>query len=1064
MKRKLLCTLWCMVVLPALAFAQEATITGTITDVDGQPLIGANVLVEELVIGAATDLTGRYSFQVPANQVLGQTVTLRAGYIGFSPQTRTVTLTAGSHTEDFQLDSDLLKLDEVVVTGVSEATPTKKLAFTVAKVDATQLEQVPASNPLGAMQGKVAGAAVVQNTGQPGDALSVRLRGSTSITGTSQPLYIVDGVILGANQVDFDALDIDNIEIVKGAAASSLYGSRAQNGVVQITTKRGSTIPLNQTRVTFRGEYGVSDVNAGPKPNLAHDLQTDGSGNFLNADGVKNTCATCLPNGYGPGTIQNKNEQGAAFYNTPYQGTLHNAFDQFFNPGDNSTVYVGVSQNSAKTNFLASFSRTEEGGSLWGLQGYKRNSVRVNLDHRIASNLTFSSSGFYSNSESDGMQGSIGSVSRFNPFFGIMFTNPLVNLEQRDPDTGSLKVQADPLAVEENPLYLIENTNINNERSRILGNFRARYSPIDWLNVEGNFSYDRSDRDGAEFYDIGFESIDPDDVNNGRVERFNWIAEAINADATASFRKQFNRLTTRAQVKAQLERVDSFSESVVGSDLAAVSIPDLSNVKGEKRVSNYKSTIKSEGYFITGGIDYADKYIADVLFRRDGSSLFGSDERWQNYYRISAAWRLAEEPWWFAPNLFNEFKLRFSLGTAGGRPGFEAQYETFALSDGSLTKNTLGNSKLKPELQTEQEFGVDFTIKDRVFVELVYAGAEIKDQLLLVPLPGFFGFSAQWRNAGTLETDTWEASVNWNVLNQRDMSLDMGFVFDRTRQKITEFDSNAFRGGPETAFYYRKGERLGAMYGNRWMASTSDLSGNLQGTDASWAVNDDGYLVPVGQGNSYTDGVAKQLWGTNVEIGGQSYRWGIPVKYVGSDGSDFVQIGDVLPDFNLGLNATYRYKGFNIYMLWNAQVGGDVYNFTKQWSYRDGRAQDQDQSAKADGMKKSTTYYEVLYDATAKNTHFVEDGTYVKLRELSLGYTFNRRQLTQWFGNALNQVSINVIGRNLLTFSDYTGIDPEVGDSGGGANSTGGDATLYRVDNFSYPHLRTFRVKLEVQF
>ncbi len=1059
----------CALLFPGLAGAQSI-ISGTVTDEAGEPLIGANVLIESLVIGASTDLDGNYTFQVPA-QHTGQSLELTARYIGFTDQARTITLTTGVMTEDFSLAVDLLQLDEVVVTGVSEATPRKKLAFTVSQVDSEDITLAPASNPVASIQGKVAGVAVQASSGAPGDAVSVRLRGATSITGTNQPLYIVDGVVLGANQVDIDALDIANVEIVKGAAASSLYGSRAQNGVINITTRRGTSIPLNQTRVTIRNEYGISSVAKSLKANTSHDLKVDGSGNFLNNDGEKNTCATCLPNGYGPGTLQDTNPHGAAFFDNPYQGTLYNAFDEFFDPGNTWTNYVGISQNSSKTNFLASFTNVVEQGAIRGFSGLERRNVRVNLDHRIRPNLTLSTSGLYSQSTNDAVQSDLASDSFFNPFFGLMFTNPLVNLAEED-ETGKLKIQADPLSVEENPLYLIENSDLEQKRSRILGNFRARYSPLAWLDLESNFSYDRSDRDELEFYDIGFESVDPSSVNDGRIERRNALSEAINYDLTVSLRKRFGNFTTRGQLKAQVEDFDGFSEFVIGTDIVTLGISDLSNVEteGTKNIGNGTSTVRSEGYYATAGLDYADKYILDVFFRYDGSSLFGTEERWQPYYRGSAAWRISEESFWPANNPVTELKLRASIGTAGGRPRFQAQYETLSLVNGQLSKSTLGNVSLKPELQTEMEFGLDVGILDRVFLELVYADTKVEDLLLAVPLAGYFGFTSQWRNAGDLASNTFEASLNANLYNSRTTNFEVGIIFDRTRQEITDFKSNPYLGGPESLFYYRKNEILGSMYGNKFITDLSDLPA---GADASYFdVNDDGYVVPVGQGNSYTSGAGPDgtlggkddLWGTTVKVGEKSYRWGIPVKfYDEANETDQVQIANALPDFSLGLNTTFRYRGFNLYMLWGAQIGGDVYNFTKQWSYRDGRAGDQDQGGKEEGRKKSTTYYEVLYDATAKNNHFVEDATYLKLRELSIGYRFNQQQLSRIFGNVLHSVSASIIGRNLLTFTSYSGFDPEVGD---GTDSAGNsvDPTLYRVDNFNYPPFRTIRAKLEFQF
>jgi len=1056
---------------PQISSAQSV-ISGTVTDDTGEPLIGANVLIESLVIGASTDIEGNYSFQVPSENE-GQDLELTARYVGFTDQVRTITIESGIMTEDFVLLVDLLQLDEVVVTGVSEATPRKKLAFTVSQVDSEDLNLAPGSNPLSSLQGKVAGVSVLSSSGSPGARVGVRLRGSTSISESSEPLYIVDGVVLGANQVDIDALDIESIEIVKGAAASSLYGSRAQSGVINITTQRGTAIPLNQTRVTIRNEFGISGLAKSLQANTSHDWMVDGSGNFLDSDGAVNSCDTCLPNGYGPGATQETNPHGAAFYDNPYQGTLYNAFDELFDPGNTWTNYVGISQNSSKTNFLASFTNVEEQGSIIGLSGLQRTSFRVNLDHRIKPNLTASASGFYSLSSNDGLTGVIGSGSFINPFFGLMFTNPLVSLSAMDPNTGEVKIMADPLSVEENPIYVVQNTDISRKRSRLLGNFRSRWSPLDWLDVEGNFSYDRLDRDQSEFYDIGYQTIDPSSVNNGRIERRNYLVESTNYDLTVSFREQFGNFATRGQLKSQIELYDWFSEGITGTNLVTAGINDLSNVKqfcgeegcdsGTRDFGNTRQSTRSEGYYATAGLDYMDKYIVDILYRRDGSSLFGAEERWQSYYRGSLAWRISEEAFWPAGNPITELKLRASQGTAGGRPRFEAQYETLSLSNGSLSKSTLGNAFLKPELQTELELGLDIGVLDRIFIELVYADTKVEDLLLGVPLPGFYGFGSQWRNAGSLSTNTIEASVNANLINSRDMSLNIGMIFDRTRQEISSFNSNPFLGGPQGLFFFREGNIMGAMYGNEFIRDLSRLpSGVDQGL---FDINDEGYVVPVGEGNSYTSGPGPDgviggmddLWGTMVTVGDDTYRWGIPIKYFDEKNeTDQVLIGTGLPEFNLGFNSTFSYKGFQLYMLWGAQIGGEVYNFTRQWSYRDGRNADQDQRGKADGDKKSTTYYETLYDATAKNNHFVEDGSYLKLRELSIGYTLDRQLLSRVFGDVLHSISASIIGRNLITFSDYSGFDPEVGAEP--------DPTLYRIDSFNYPALRTIRAKLEFQF
>jgi TonB-dependent SusC/RagA subfamily outer membrane receptor len=265
--------------------AQRSTISGSVIDENGAPLAGANVILEDLILGASTDLNGQYSIVVPRRAVRGQPVLLQTEYVGYKRQERSIPLSGGAQTQDFQLERDLLKLNEVVVTGVAEATPTRKLAFSVSTLDESMLLEAPGSSAIESMQGKIAGASIIRNSGAPGEAYSVRLRGSTRITGNVSPLFIVDGVILGADNVDIDALDLESVEIAKGAAASSLYGARAQNGVVNIRTRRGTSLSLNQTRITIRNEFGFNDLAKKRVANRSHNFRQNEASQFLDATG-----------------------------------------------------------------------------------------------------------------------------------------------------------------------------------------------------------------------------------------------------------------------------------------------------------------------------------------------------------------------------------------------------------------------------------------------------------------------------------------------------------------------------------------------------------------------------------------------------------------------------------------------------------------------------------------------------------------------------------------------------------------------------------------------------------
>jgi len=229
-------------------------------------------------------------------------------------------------------------------------------------------------------------------------------------------------------------------------------------------------------------------------------------------------------------------------------------------------------------------------------------------------------------------------------------------------------------------------------------------------------------------------------------------------------------------------------------------------------------------------------------------------------------------------------------------------------------------------------------------------------------------------------------------------------------------------------------------------------------------VNDDGYVVWVGAGNSYTDGIAKTLWGTRsiiTDARGLTYEWGVPIKFDnGTTDYHFNKIGSIVPDFNLSFNTSFRWKNLSVYGLLDAQIGGDVYNMTNQWGLREWKLKDADQAGKPEGLKKPTLYYSRLYDTRSANSHFVEDATYLKIREVSLRYAFNQRALRPIFGSVLNRLTLGVIGRNLFTFTDYSAYDPEVGIAGG----QGGSSALSRFDSYGYPNFRIVSGVVELEF
>jgi hypothetical protein len=779
-----------------------------------------------------------------------------------------------------------------------------------------------------------------------------------------------------------------------------------------------------------------------------HYYQTDATGQYLNAAGQVPTCAADLD----PVACQEFRRTQRAprpiyqrFQDVPYLDPVYDQVDRFFDPGQFFKNSINIAQNGERTNWFLSLVNSREDGVVLNSGAYQQNDVRLNLDHKPRENLSLSFSGYHSRSNRDQLYG--------DTFFDLINQAPDVDLRTPDPDGTPYAYQRDPEGREENPLYVLYTEDDRRKRARTQGSLEARFSPFGWLSLDGNVSYDRSDRRNAFFLDQGVKTEGFATGGLGEIESFSGTTSAINAAVSANLIGRRGLLTARSTFRALMERENNDLTTAEGSDLVAPGVRGLENAR-QRFVESSVEEIRSNGYLGTIGFDWDGRYILDGLVRRDGSSLFGPEEQWNTYYRVSGAWRLAEEPWWPAPS-FGEFKLRASRGTAGGRPSFADQFETFGFTTGGgLVKQTLGNRFLKPELATETEVGLDLIFRDRYSLQLSYAKSVVEDQLVEIPLAGFYGFTEQWQNAGTVEGNTVEATLEAQIVRRPDVTWRLGLVADRSRNRITEFDRACFQ--TATIAFRCAGETLGAMYGFKFLADPSELPADAQARMSEFQVNDEGVLVWVGPGNSYTEGEAERLWGTSTTIGTTNYGWGMPITLRDATGSAaVVNIGDGNPDFHFGISNNVTWRDLSFYALVDANVGGQAYNQTRQRMYQWGRHADVDQTGKPQELKKPVDYYVNLYAANDPTDYFVEDAGFVKLRELSVAYAVPTAWLARLGNMGVEGMRLSLIGRNLLTFTDYKGYDPEVS---GSANP------LVRIDSFDYPRYRTITGSVEITF
>jgi len=1028
-----------------LLYAQTKNLTGVVTSSeDGSTVPGASIMVKGTTLGTITDIDGNFTLKVPDDAK-----TLLVSFVGM----KTIEVPIGNqNTFNITLTPDVFGLDEVVVAGVASSTPRKKLSISVGSVGEDELKEVPATSAASALQGKVSGVTIVKANGNPGSAASIRLRGATALYGSQQPLIIVDGVMLEGTLQDINADDISNIEVVKGAAASALYGSRAGNGVIVITTKRGKGLASGETVVTVRNEYGNSAL-AKKMPVAEHHfykLQADWASEkrYTKYLGVvtygDNPATDTDPNLLGTLVSGGRLTDDDHYMDNPF-GVVYDQLGDFYTGGNYYTNYVSVAANMDKTKFLVAFENSDQQGIIFGVSGYKRKNFRLNVDHRFSDKFSFTTSNLIAKSQTD--NSSI-------DFFSLMQLQPDMNLHAKNPDGSDYRLRVDQFGTTTNPFYPIANVTNTAYRNRILSSYGFTYNPADWMSVEGQYSFERQDNYTDYMEPKGFLTLDSYETGGtgGNMWKRSTQQLAQVLQFTGNFNKQFGDWTTKAKLSYLYEDNHYESFRTDGRTFSVAGIPQF-DVMDQATATNTSDEhdIRAENIFGILDFDYKSKYIGSFLYRYDGASQFGANERWNPYFRASGAYRITED---FPINGISELKIRAAYGTSGNRPPWNAQYETFNIAGGTPVKNQLGNKNLKPSKIVEREVGLNMEFLKKFEFEFVYSKTDAEDQFWPVPLPASQGYKTQWQNMGTLTSDVYEASLGARLIEKKDFRWKMNITFDRVRQKVTKLNVAPFttgaRGnsGDPGVMYIKEGAIFGSMYGEYFLRSMDDMKTQInmlsETTYAGKSIDDytqnsDGYIIPKGTEGTYLE---------------------LPVKKLDADGNpETVQIGDANPDFNMGITNTFSWKGFDFYVLLDWKQGGDIYSLTNQWMYRDNRAAAMDQFGKPENQKKTYDYYKALYNVNTYNNHFVEDGTYLKVREMSLYYSVSNTVLNRVFNGFFKEFKVGVIGRNLLTFTNYSGYDPEVGSSEGN-----GDNTIQAWDEFAYPNFRTFTGTVEFKF
>jgi TonB-linked SusC/RagA family outer membrane protein len=945
------------------------TLSGKVTESSGTPAIGVSIQIKNTSLGTITDFEGLYNFKV--NLASGD-YTLIFRSIGLT--TKEVNVSLGSQTEvqtEVVMTTDILGLDEIVITGTGALTEKKQLGNTIASISGIEIAQSGAVDITGGLSGKLAGIQVSQNSGDPAAGISVRLRSASTVNGSSDPLYIIDGVIVNNNSTDvlntssvvqnrlsdISPQDIERIEVIKGAAAAAIYGSRASNGVVQIFTKKGKTgepVITVSTSINFNSLRKKRDYNEEPFDWASSDT-----------------------------SILDK---------VPV--TRYDYQDMVFQSSIGTDNYVSMSGGTENTDYFASFSYLKNEGILKSTD-YERQGGRIRINQVINDWASASFGTYFSTSKSQD-QPNGGYVAGILPT--ILFANNTI--DPRPDGDGNYPT----MTFYPNILEYINTFDFNQRNNRIISDLQINLKPLDGLKVDYTLGYDNSESIGNTYIPIGTTTI-----ALGSASTTSITTKQYNSDINASFNKYLTdaiESTTSAGFSWQSD--ETLYRTISGSGLAL----GVRTTDGAASISTDESRSERSfwGGFLQQTFGFSEKLFVTGAIRLDGASVFGKDERNQFYPKASMSYLLSEEDFWddnFG-NTINSFKLRAAWGQAGNLTAigpFDRLSNYAAISidgnSGLIAPTRLGNADLKPERQTELEFGIDMGLfNNRIGLELSYYEQDIEDLLLARTLSPTTGFGSRVENIGTMTNKGFEALITATPIQKDDFSWSITGTFSTNKNEVNNIEGEQFGIGNFGFSVAKNGQPLGVFY------------------QGYYARNPDGSLLLTPTGLPQREKGSYDADGNPVaERDANGQPTGANLSKV---------IGDPNPDFVASLTNELNYKDFTFRMQFDAVQGVDVLSWDTRMFYRFGGGPETGRELRGEIPRGTGAAKFGIAES------YVEDGSYIKLREVAASYLW-RKPL-----KGVNSVKFTLTGRNILSIDNFSGYDPEVNMDGQSNGSRGG--------------------------
>jgi TonB-linked SusC/RagA family outer membrane protein len=972
-----------------IAQTQSYTIRGVITDArTNEPVPGASVRISNATGGAVANRDGAYEISTKLKPGRYQ---LTFSFIGYSPILKDVVLgSSPSVNADAKISEDYLRLNEVVVTGTSVATSRKTLGNAISTVNAGDIANSSATSIDQALAGKISGAQITQNSGNPAGGISVRLRGTSTVAGSGDPLYIVDGVIVNNNSselldlggysqnrmVDINPNDIDHMEIIKGAAAAAIYGSRASNGVVQIFTKKGKA---GKTQFNFSSQLKISQLRKKMDVNM-------------------------YPFRFNNTTVTDLTQTAVTRYD--YQ-------DDIFRTAIGTENNISVSGGTENTQYYVS-------GNFLGNQGiidatnFRRAGVRAKIDQKLNNWLKMSIGTNYILSTSNEVPNG-GINEAYGALTGFIFSNNYINPY---PVNGVYPSLSTAIA-RTNPLEAINRFDFQQRTSRFIGDFQLMANPVKGLNISYVLGYDNATQIGTGYIPVG--NTTPS-YNTGYSRRADQTTFLVNNDLNISYQTKINDwLESTSGIGGTAQSQKTYQTGITATLLGPIG-QTINN--GVSVATEYRSDVNIMGAFVQQTFGILNKFYITGAARYDESSVFGEKFRGQFYPKVSGSYVISNEKFWTdsrIANVISSFKIRSSYGQAGNLTAIGAYDKTTSYvpvnvsGQPSVTSPTLlGNPDIKPERQTEFELGTDLSFfKDRLSLEFSYYKKDVKDLILLASLAPSEGYLSQYMNIGTMTNKGIELMLRGVPILKDNFRWNITATYSRNRNQINNIPGGVllFAGGFSQVAAV-DGQPLGAFY------------------STYFARNADGSLLLTPAGLPQTEKVGRDA---NGQTSGATLK-----KVIGDPNPDW--IGSLINEFSIGKHWSFRTQ-------FDASIGGDVFNFTKRVGDRDlyGGLVGYEKELKGEVPKGTSAALFSIFE------NWIEDGSYVKLREASVSYEFKPKFLKT--GN----MRFSLSGRNLLSFDNYSGYDPEV-------NAAGQSSAVRGFDFVEVPIPRMLIAGLNITF